>query len=79
MISWAVHVAFMEEMKNTYTILVGNPERKSPLRRPRRKLEGNTKMYPKKIGFGCVDWVCLAQDRDQSQAPVKTEMKLQAP
>jgi hypothetical protein len=45
MISWAVHAAFMEEMKNTYKILVGNPERKSPLRRPRRnRIEINRKL-----------------------------------
>jgi hypothetical protein len=57
MMRWAGHVAPMEEMRNTYEILVGKPEVKRPLGRPRRIWEDNIKMYLKEIYFESVDWI----------------------
>jgi hypothetical protein len=57
---WAGHVARMGEKMNAYRILVGTPEGKSPLRRPRRM-----RMDLREIGSGSMDWIDLAQDRDQ--------------
>jgi hypothetical protein len=58
----------MEENRNECGILVGKPERKRPLRRPRCRWEDNIKMYPREIGQGSMDWTYLAQDRDQGRA-----------
>jgi hypothetical protein len=46
-------------------ILVGRPEGRRPLGRPRRRWEDNIKMDPREIGFGDVDWIHWAQDRDR--------------
>jgi hypothetical protein len=54
----------MGEMRNAYKILVGKPERKRPLRRPGHRWEDNIKVDLREIGFGGVDWMNLAQDRD---------------
>jgi hypothetical protein len=54
---------------------VGNPEGKRPLGTPRRRQEG-TKMYLKEIGWDGIDWIHLAQDRDQWRALVNTAMNL---
>jgi hypothetical protein len=61
---WVGHVARMGEVTDTYNILVGRPEGRTPLRRPRRRWEDNIKMDLREIGFGDVDWIHLAQDRD---------------
>jgi hypothetical protein len=50
---------------NAYRILVRKPEGKRPLGRPRRKWEDNIKMYVREVGRGGMDWIDLAQDRDQ--------------
>jgi hypothetical protein len=55
----------MREKTNAYRILVRKPEGKSPLGRQRRRWEGNNKMDFREIGWGGVDWIDLAQDRDQ--------------
>jgi hypothetical protein len=55
----------MGEKRNVYMILVGKPEGKRPLGRPTRKREDNTKMDLREIGWGGIDWIDLAQDRDQ--------------
>jgi hypothetical protein len=55
---------------------VGKPDRKRPLGRPRRKWEDNIKMDLREIGWGGMDWIDLAQDRDQWRALVNTVMKL---
>jgi hypothetical protein len=62
---WAGHVARMEEVSGAYNILVGRPEGRRPLGRPRRRWEDNIKMNLGEIGFGVVDWIHLAQDRDR--------------
>jgi hypothetical protein len=61
---WAGHVARMGEMRGAY-ILVGRPEGRKPLGRPRRRWEENIKMDLREIGFGDVDWIHWAQDRDR--------------
>jgi hypothetical protein len=55
----------MGEKRNSYRLLMGKPEGKRPLRRPRRRLANNIKMDLLEIGWGGVDWICLAQDRDK--------------
>jgi hypothetical protein len=65
-----------EEKRNAYRILVGKPERKRPLGRPRRRWEDNIRMDLGEIGWGGMDWICLAQDRDQCRALVNTVMNL---
>jgi hypothetical protein len=64
------------EKRNAYTILVGKREGKRPLGRPRRRWEDNIKIDIRKLGWGGMDWIDLAQDRDQSRALVNTVMNL---
>jgi hypothetical protein len=68
-----------EEKKNTYRLLVGKPEGKRPLGRPRRRWDDNIKMDLREMGWGGVDWIDLAQDRDQWSALVNTVMNLRVP
>jgi hypothetical protein len=76
---WAVHVARMGEKRNGYRILVGKPEGKRPLGRPRRRWEDNIKMDVREIGWGGVDWIELAQDRDQWRALLNRVMNIRVP
>jgi hypothetical protein len=62
-----------------YNILVGRPEGRRPLGRPRCRWEDNIKMYLLEIGFGDVDWIDLAQDRDRWRALVNMVMNLWVP
>ena len=62
---WAVLVARMRVTGSVYRVLVGKPEGKRPLGRPMRRWEENTKMDLQKVGFGGMDWIELAQDRDR--------------
>jgi hypothetical protein len=62
---WAGHVARMGETSNAYRILVGMPEGKRPLGRPRRRWVDNIKIDLGEIGWDGMDWIDLAQDRDQ--------------
>jgi hypothetical protein len=55
----------MGEMGNAYTILVGKPEGKRPLGRPRRRWDDNIRTDLREIGLDLVDWMHLSQDRDQ--------------
>jgi len=64
-VRWTRHVARREEMRNAYSILVGNPEGKRPLRSHRRRWEDNIRICLREIGWKGVDWIHLAQDRDQ--------------
>jgi hypothetical protein len=63
----------------TYRILVETPERKKPLGRPRLRWEDNIRMDLREIGWSGVDWIDLAQDRNQWRAPVNTVMNLRVP
>jgi hypothetical protein len=56
----------MGEKKNTYRILMGNPEVKRPLKRHRLRWENNIKMELREIVWGVMDWIHLAQDRDET-------------
>jgi hypothetical protein len=67
------------EKRNAYRILVGKPEGKRPLERPRRRWEDNIKMDFRERGSGGMDWIHLAQDRDQWRALVDTVMNLWVP
>jgi hypothetical protein len=60
---WAGHVARIREVRGAYNILVGRPEGRRPLERPRHRWEDNIKMDLREIGFG--DWIHWAQDRDR--------------
>jgi hypothetical protein len=64
---------------NAYRILVGKPEGKRPLGRPRRRRVDNIKMDLREIGWGGMDWIDLAQDRDQWRALVNTVINIWAP
>jgi hypothetical protein len=68
----------MGEM-TAYRILVGKPEGKRPLGRPRRSWEDNIRMDLREIGWGGMDWIDLAQDRDQWRVLVNMVMNLRVP
>ncbi|KAJ4439479.1 hypothetical protein ANN_07603 [Periplaneta americana] len=76
---WAGHVARLGESRNAYRVLVGRPEGKRPLGKPRRRWEDNIKMDLKEVGYDDRDWINLAQDRDQWRAYVKAAMNLRLP
>jgi hypothetical protein len=76
---WAGHVACMGEERGVQRVLVGKPDGKRPLRRPRHRWEDNIKMDLQEVGGGCGDWMALAQDRDRWQALVSTVKNLQVP
>jgi hypothetical protein len=69
----------MGEGRGVYRVLVGRPEGKRPLQRPRRKWEDNIKMDLREIGIDGVNWIQLSQDRVQCQAFVNTVMNLRVP
>jgi hypothetical protein len=69
----------MGEKRTTYRILVGKPEGKRPLGRPRRIMVDIIKMDDTEIGWGGMDWNDLAQDRDQWTALVNTVIILRVP
>jgi hypothetical protein len=73
---WAGHVARMGEGRNVCRVLVGKPEGKRPFERPRRRWEDGNKMDLKEIGWGGVEWIHLAQDRDWWRAVVNAVMNL---
>jgi hypothetical protein len=67
------------EGRNVYRVLVGRPEGKRPLRKPRRKWEDNIKMDLREIGIDGSNWIQLAQDRVQWRARVNTVMNFRIP
>jgi hypothetical protein len=66
----------MGEERKVYKVLVGQPEGKRPLRRPKCRWEDGVKMDLRKIGLGVVDWIQLAKYRDRWQAAVSAVMNL---
>jgi len=76
---WAGHVAHMGEKGGVYRILVGKPEGKRPLGRPRNRWEDNIKMDLQEVECGGMDWTKLAEDRDRCWALVNAVMNLQVP
>jgi hypothetical protein len=73
---WAGHVARVGEGRGVYRVMVGKPEGRRPLGRPRRRWEDNIRMDLRKVGSGCVDWMELAQDSDRWRALVSAVMNL---
>jgi hypothetical protein len=76
---WAGHVARMGEGRGVYGVLVGKPEGKRPLRRPRGRWEDNIKMDLREIWIAGANWIQLAQDRVQWWAFVNTVVNLRVP
>ncbi|KAJ4428733.1 hypothetical protein ANN_25726 [Periplaneta americana] len=76
---WAGHVARMRESRNAYRLLVGRPEGKRRLGRPRRRWEDNIKMDLREVGYDNRGWINLAQDRDRWRAYVRAAMNLRVP
>jgi hypothetical protein len=71
--------ARMGEKRNAYRLLVGKPEGKRPLRRPRRRWVDNIRMDLEEVGWGDVDWIGLAQDRNRWRAVVNWVLNLRVP
>jgi hypothetical protein len=69
----------MGEERGVHRVLVGTPEGKRPLAKPRPKWEDNIKMDLQEVGLGCGDWIELAQDRDRWRALVSTVKILRVP
>ena len=69
----------MGEGRGVYRVLVGKPEGKRPLGRPRRRWEDNIRMDLQEVGLGYEDWTGLAQDRDRWRALVSAVRNLQVP
>jgi hypothetical protein len=78
-IRWAGHVARMGEKRNAYRLFVGKPERKRPIGRPRRRWVDNIIIDLLEIGWSGVDWIGLAQDRDNWRVLVNAVMNLRVP
>ena len=76
---WAGHVARMGEDRDVHRVLVGKPEEKRPLGRPRRRWEDNIKMDLQEVGGGRGDWMEMAQDRDRWRALVGTVRDFRVP
>ena len=76
---WAGHVARMREGRGVHRVLVGKPEGKRPLGRPRHRWEDNIKMDLQEVGGSCGDWMESAQDRDRWRALVSTVRNLRVP
>jgi hypothetical protein len=72
-------VAPLRERRGVHRILVGKPEGKRPLRKPRRRWEDDNKMDLQLVGGGCGDWMELAQDRDRWRALVSAVRNLRVP
>ena len=76
---WVGHVARMGERRGVCRVLVGKPEGKRPLGRPRRRWEGNIKMDHQEVACEGVDWIKLVQDRGRWRALVTAVMILRVP
>jgi hypothetical protein len=76
---WAGHVARMGEKRNSYRLLVGKSEGKRPLERPRRRWEDNIRMDLGEVGWGDVDWIGLAKDKNRWRALVNSVLNLRVP
>ena len=76
---WVGHVASMGERRGIYTVLVGKPEGKRPLGRPRHKWEDNIKIDLQEVGCGGMDWIELPEDRDRWRALVNAILNLRVP
>ena len=76
---WAGNMARMGEERGVYMVLVGKPEEKRPLGRPRRRWVDYIRMDLQEVGCGYMDWITLAQDRDSWRTLVSAVMNLRVP
>ena len=76
---WGGHVAYMGERRRVYRVLVGKPEGKRPLGRPRRRWEDGIKVDLQEVGCGGMDWIEMAQDRNRWRTLVNAVMSLRVP
>ena len=76
---WTGHVARMGEERGVCRVLVGKPEGKRPLGRPRRRWVDNIRMDLQEVGCGCMDWIGLGQDRDRRRTLVSAVMNFRVP
>jgi hypothetical protein len=76
---WAGHVARMGANRNACMLLVGKPVGKRPLERPRRRWVDNIRIDLREVGWGDVDWIGLAQDRNRWRALVNSILNLRVP
>jgi hypothetical protein len=76
---WAGHVPRVGEKRNAYRLLVGKPEGKRPLGRPRRRWLDNFRMDLGEVGWSDVDWIGLAQDRNRWKALANSVLNLRVP
>ena len=76
---WAGHVARMGEERDAYRVLVGKPEGKRPLERPRHRWVDNIMNDLQEVGCGYMDWIGLAQDRDEWRRLVSAVMNHRVP
>ena len=76
---WAGHVAHMGEERGLYRVLLGKPEGKRPLGRPRRRWVDNIRVDLQEVGYRYMDWIGLAQDRDRWRTLVSAVMNLRVP
>jgi len=73
---WAEHVACMVEERGVYRVLVGKPEGRRPLGRPRCRWVDNIRMDLQEVRCGCMDWIGLAHDKDRCRTVVSAIMNL---
>jgi hypothetical protein len=76
---WAGHVVRLGEKRKAYRLLLGKPEEKRPLGRPRRRWVDNIRMDLGELGWGDVDWIGLATDRNRWNALVNSVLNLRVP
>jgi hypothetical protein len=76
---WAGHVVHMGRGRGVYRVLMGKPEGKRPLGRPRHGWEDNIRLDLQEVGCGCVDWIGLAHDRDRWWVLVSAVRNLRVP
>jgi len=76
---WAGHVVCMGERRGVYRVLMGKPEGKRPLGRPKRRREDSIKMDLQEVECGAMGWISLVQDSDRWRALVTAVMNIRAP
>jgi hypothetical protein len=76
---WAGHIARIGEKRNAYRLLVGKPEGRRPLGRPRRRCVDNIRMDLGEVGCDDVDWIGLVKDRNRWRALVNSVLNLRVP